>query len=173
MNFRKTTLTLASRFFTPQNLEEMVEKYSKSGISQYIGVEKTLELHRKKWKFAEKCLNENPPGFNHEDWALYNAAFSVQYNFSFDFYELTDKSAFVNVYERYELNPWKGSRLEASKKIEKAAIALGARDEVCDRDFHQVGSRRGSAERYGSGGYGQSDLFIPRKFYDSGPEEFY
>jgi hypothetical protein len=37
MNFRKTTLTLASRFFTPQNLEEMVEKYSKSGISQYIG----------------------------------------------------------------------------------------------------------------------------------------
>jgi len=57
---------------------------------------------------------------------LYHAAQSVQYNLGYDFYELTDKSAFVNVCKRYGLEPWKGSKLEASQTVEKAAIALGA-----------------------------------------------
>lgn len=116
MDFSKTTLVPAARFFTPENLEEMVNKFAKTGISRYIGVDKTIEMHRRKRGLMEKWLQDNPSGFNHADWALYYAAFSVQYNFSYDFYELTDKSAFVNVYERYGLKPWKASRLEASKK---------------------------------------------------------
>lgn len=126
MKISKATLSSAARFFTPENLEEMVNKFAEIGISRYIGVDETIKMHRQKRALVEKWLQENSPGFNHADWALYYAAFSVQYNFSFNFYELTDKSAFVNVCERYGLKPWKASRLEASRKIEKAAIALGA-----------------------------------------------
>lgn len=126
MDIRKSTVLIENRFFTPENLEEMVKKYSEKGLTRYTGVEKAIELHRKKWDFMSSHIRENAPGFNHEDWALYYAAFSVQYNMSFDFEELTEKSAFRNVHEVYRLKPWEGSRLEASKRIEKAAIALGA-----------------------------------------------
>ena len=126
MDINKTTVLVENRFFTPDNLEEMAKKYSEKGLTRYTGVEKAIELHRKKWDFMRSHIQENTPGFTHEDYALYYAAYSVQYNFSFDFEELTEKSAFRNVYKAYGLEPWQGSKLEASKKIEKAAIALGA-----------------------------------------------
>jgi reductive dehalogenase len=126
MQLQKTTFSPPARFFKPHNIEEMAAKAADFGISRYIGVDKTVQMHRDKWAWIEKSLKEDVPGFSHADWALYNAAYSVQYNFSIPFEELTEKSAYVNVQERYGLDPWKASELEASRKVEQAAIALGA-----------------------------------------------
>jgi reductive dehalogenase len=126
MDFSKTTANLAARFFKRHNLEEMVNKYKETGLIRYIGVEKTIDVYKKKWVSMQKDLHAKKPGFNHEDWALMNAAFSVQYNFSFDFYELTKKTAFSNVSKSFDLGPWQGTKEEASKKVENAAIMLGA-----------------------------------------------
>lgn len=126
MDISKATFSPPARFFKPHNIEEEAAKAAGFGISQHIGVDKTVQMHRDKWAWIEKSLKEDVPGFSHADWALYYAAYSVQYNFSFSFEELTEKSAFTNVHERYGLDPWNGSRLEASRKIEKAAIMLGA-----------------------------------------------
>ena len=95
----KSTLNPFGRFFKPESLEEDVEKHKNIGIAQYIGVDKTIKLFRKKRALVENWLHDSTPGFNHEDWALYYAAYSVQYNLSLDFYDVTDKSAFVNVKE--------------------------------------------------------------------------
>jgi reductive dehalogenase len=122
----KSTFTFASRFFTSKNLEKMVEKHAENGLIRYIGQEKAIELYRKRGDFMRSQIQENTPGFTHEDYALFFAAFSTQHNFHMSFEELTDKSAFKNVYKAYGLESWQGSKLEASKKIEKAAIALGA-----------------------------------------------
>ncbi len=126
MDIFKSTVLAENRFFTPENLKESVEKYAEKGLTRYTGVEKAIELHHNKWDFMSNQIRKNTPGFTHEDWALYYAAFSTQYNMSFGFDELTEKSAFKNVHEAYGLKPWQGSRLDASKRIEKAAIALGA-----------------------------------------------
>jgi reductive dehalogenase len=126
MNMERLTVDLVSRFYHGKNRAEVVNRMANVGLPQYIGVDKATELGRKGGAQQKRWLDENSPGFRHEDWALYHAAQSVQYNLGFDFYELTDKSAFVNVCERHGLEPWKGSKLEASQKVEKAAIALGA-----------------------------------------------
>jgi reductive dehalogenase len=126
MDARKLTIDLVNRFYHAKDRAEVVDKTSLTGLPQYIGVDKTAALAKKGWTRQKRWLEENSPGFRHEDWALGHAAQSVQYNLGFDFYELTAKSAFVNVCERYGLEPWKGSKLEASQRIEKAAIALGA-----------------------------------------------
>ena len=123
----RLTVDLVARFHHAKNRAEVVNRMANVGLPQYIGADKTSALGKQGWARQKRWLEENSPGFRHEDWALFHAAQSVQYNLGFDFYELTDKSAFVNVCERYGLEPWKGSKLEASQKVEKAAIALGAR----------------------------------------------
>ncbi len=95
----KSTVNLANRFFNSENLEKMVETHAENGLIRYIGQEKAIELYRNKWDFMSSHIQKNTPGFTHEDYALYYAAYSIQYNFSFDFEELTDKSAFRTVYE--------------------------------------------------------------------------
>lgn len=126
MDAKRLTIDLVGRFNHKENRAEVVRKTANLGLPQYIGADKAAALAKKGWTRRKRWLEENSPGFRHEDWALGHAAESVQYNLGFDFYELTAKSAFVNVCERYGLKPWKGSKLEASQKIEKAAIALGA-----------------------------------------------
>jgi reductive dehalogenase len=126
MDAERLTLDLVGRFYHKENRAEVVNKTANLGLPQYIGVDKAAALGKKGWARQKRWLQENSPGFRHEDWALYHAAQSVQYNLGYDFYELTDKSAFVNVCKRYGLEPWKGSKLEASQTVEKAAIALGA-----------------------------------------------
>lgn len=126
MNPERLVLDLVSRFYHGKDRAEVVRKRAHLGLPQYIGVDKTAALAKKGLTRKKRWLEESSPGFRHEDWALGHAAESVQYNLGFDFYELTAKSAFVNVCERFGLKPWKGSKLEASQKIEKAAIALGA-----------------------------------------------
>ena len=126
MNPERLLIDLVSRFYHKKDREDVVKKKATLGLLQYIGMDKAIALAKKGWARRKRWLEENTPGFRHEDWALGHAAESVQYNLGFDFYELTAKSAFVNVCERYGLEPWKGSKLEASQKVEKAAIALGA-----------------------------------------------
>jgi len=126
MNPERLTVDLVSRFYHKKDREEVVGNKAKLGLPQYIGFEKAVGLAKKARENQKRWLEENTPGFRHEDWALYHAAQSVQYNLGHDFYELTEKSAFVNTCKAYGLEPWKGSELEASKTVEKAAIALGA-----------------------------------------------
>ena len=126
MNPERLVEDMVSRFYYGKNREEIVRKRAHLSLPQYIGAGKAAALGKKGWTERKRWLKENSPGFRHEDWALFHAAESVQYNLGFDFYELTAKSAFVSVCERYGLEPWKGSKLEASQKVEKAAIALGA-----------------------------------------------
>jgi len=126
MNPERLLVDLVSRFYHKKDREDVVKKKASLGLPQYIGMDKAVDLAKKGRTRRKRWLEENSPGFRHEDWALGHAAESVQYNLGHDFYELTAKSAFVNVCERYGLEPWKGSKLEASQKVEKAAIALGA-----------------------------------------------
>jgi len=126
MNRDRLTIDLVDRFHHAKNREEVVSKTANTGMRQYISADRVSDYGKAAWNRQKRWLQENAPGFRHEDWALYYGAQSVQYNLGHDFYELTEKSAFVDVCQRYGLEPWKGSRLEASQKVEKAAIALGA-----------------------------------------------
>ncbi len=126
MDRERLTVDLVGRFYHKENRAEVANKTANLGLPQYIGMDKAAALGKKGWARQKRWLRENSPGFRHKDWALYHAAQSVQYNLGYDFYELTDKSAFVNTCKRYGLEPWKGSKLEASQTVEKAAIALGA-----------------------------------------------
>jgi reductive dehalogenase len=126
INMERLTVDLVGRFHHAKNRAEVVNRAASVGLPQYIGLDKAAALGKKGWTRQKRWLQENSPGSRHEDQALHNAAQSVQYNLGHDFYELTEKGAYVNVCKRYGLEPWKGSKLEASQKVEKAAIALGA-----------------------------------------------
>ena len=122
----KKSTAIYSRHSQREDYEEFIKNFPNIGLKYNLDADKMTDLWRAKWQKTKATTDNNEPGHSLRDWALFYAAYGAYLGFNFDLEELSEKTQYTNLVERLGAKPWQGSKLEASRMIESAGMALGA-----------------------------------------------
>lgn len=123
--YEKTT-EYGDRFMQKENFPEIIARYPEAGLKRYVGEKRMVEFWRGRTERMLRDIKNKKPGNSLKEVSLFYAAYANQYSRLLDFYELTDKTAWVDTIERFGVEPWRAGELENSAMLDQAARALGA-----------------------------------------------
>jgi len=122
----KKSTALYSRNTQRADYETFMQDSPVIGLKYHFGRDKMINLWHKKWERTKSTIQKQKPGHSLRDWAFFYGTYGNFLGFDFDLDEITKKTQYVNLVERLGVDPWQGSKQEASDMIESVGKTLGA-----------------------------------------------
>ena len=122
----RKSAALYSRNTQREDYEAFMQDSPEIGLKYHLGRDKMIQHWHKKWDWTKNTIEEKKPGHSHRDWALFYATYGSFLGFDFNLDEITQKTQYVHLVERLDIDPWQGSKQQASNMVDAAGKALGA-----------------------------------------------